>query len=330
VGSALRERLPAVLAAGTACALSAAPMLVSVAGLWVIGAGIAERGDFYDKLEVMWSVLDGSHFHRLMQVGGVFDRMYQTVAPHGWFGWASLLSVAVLSIDVVRSRDARTDGRAWLLATTVLLTLGMLAVPGAVRAHHSLNVLPFLHLSVAVVVISAWSGKGRGTGAKVALGVLVVLLVAGNLRVVAATHQLIDRSGGRGRWSDALDRFAAELDQVPLTTVVSLDWGFHEPLLFQTNRVQLLEPIWEIPRLLGWDRPWTHRGDESFVYLVHPKSYDLFHIGPELLRSTTRLDPKLYELRRHLDREGELAFVSIRFPQPHELTFTGTFRIRFR
>jgi len=47
----------------------------------------------------------------------------------------------------------------------------------------------------------------------------------------------------------ALDAFARRLDAGrPGTTLVALDWGFHEPVSFLTSRTVSLEPIWTIPR----------------------------------------------------------------------------------
>ena len=69
----LRERPgPAALAA-VALLAGALPMLVGAPDLLAAQAGIADRGDLAYRLQVLWSTLDGSHFYRLMQAGGVFE-----------------------------------------------------------------------------------------------------------------------------------------------------------------------------------------------------------------------------------------------------------------
>jgi hypothetical protein len=108
---------------------------------------------------------------------------------------------------------------------------------------------------------------------------------------------------------------------------VSLDWGFHEPLLFLTTKRGLLEPIWNIPRLLARGRPWAHAGNEHHVYLVHDAPYDLFGFGPALLE-TARENDRVAEIRTHRDRLGDPAFYSVRFRAPHELVYTGSFELR--
>ena len=161
-----------------------------------------------------------------------------------------------------------------------------------------------------------------------ALGVVAAILV-GNIAITARTYALIDRTGGRGRWSDALTHFAREIDADASNVVVSFDWGFHEPLLFLTARVRPLEPIWSVPAFLTRGRPFVHAGDERHVYLVHDQPYDLFYLGPKLLRAARSLGRERVEIRPHLDREGVPAFYSIRVTEPHRLIYTGEFQIHF-
>jgi hypothetical protein len=108
---------------------------------------------------------------------------------------------------------------------------------------------------------------------------------------------------------------------------VSLDWGFHEPLAFLTDRLPLDEPIWAIPRTLAAGRPWAYTGDAGTRYLVHAAPYDLFGLGPRLLAAARAEPPGTASIEPHADRLGEVAFYSIRILRPHRLVFTGRFRI---
>jgi hypothetical protein len=216
------------------------------------------------------------------------------------------------------------------LFTLLFLGPAMWLTPGAVRAHHMLNLMPFPHLLVASVLVAL----SRNPKTRIAGGLALVALLASDVRVTLATDQLIAATGGRGRFSDALHAFARELEDDPSATAVALDWGFHEPLTFLTRRARSLEPIWAIPAALRAGRPWVHTGEPGHVYLVHDAPYDLFQLGPKFLAAAravprTGAQPRV-EIERHDARDGSAAFYSVRFTEPHQLVYTGEFGIHFR
>ncbi len=325
----IRERPAAAGAALAAVVLGSLPMLLSIRALLVTSAGIAERGDLSYRGQVLWSTLDGSHFHRLMQVGGVFDRIFENDAPTSLLGLAVIAALVAGALMVLRARRLpalRNDGITFLVVTVSVLATAMWLLPGAVRAHHTLNLLPFAHLLVALVGIHL----ARSRGARIVAALLLALVVASEARVTWQTRQLIAETGGRGRWSNSLDAFAQELEADRSAVAVSLDWGFHSPLVFLTTKQGLLEPIWTIPRLLARGRPWVHRGDANHHYLVYDATYDLFQLGPKFLAAAQAVGPELAEIRAHRDREGGLAFYSVRFLGLHQLVYTGEFEVRFQ
>ena len=339
VREALRERrrLLAVLAA--ALAVGAAPMLLSAADLFATSASpvLGRRGDLVEKLRVLWSLLDGSHFHRLMQVGGRFDRMFEVEAPAGLFGVALLACAGLVAArGVVRWRSREPlEPLDFLLLAAALVTVGTLVLPGAVRAHHLLNALPFPHFLVAELGVRAWRSipPASRIGARAALALAGVALVGANAELVRSTYALVEATGGRGRWTDALREPAAELEADRSRRGVSLDWGFHEPLLFLTHRAKLVEPFWGIREAVRAAGAWRFPGSAGDVYFVHEREYDLFGFGPGFLaaaRAVGERRPDALEIRTHRDREGGVAFHSVRFARDHEITYERAFRIRLR
>ncbi|MBW2419506.1 MAG: hypothetical protein JRH19_13225, partial [Deltaproteobacteria bacterium] len=332
----LRESRRLLLAALAVFVLAASPMLLALTALLSTSSAMAERGSIDYRARVFWSVLDGSYFHRLMELGGRFEAIFEVPAPATLFGPAVIVSAAALGALALSRRPGRGAGTlAFLPILCVLLAGAMVGLPGAVRAHHMLNLHPFVHMLVAAAALALWqhawkSGRGR-VAARSGIAASLALLVLSNVSVVARTEALVNQSGGRGRWSDALSRFAAEIDQRPADapgTVVSLDWGFHEPLLFLTDRIQLVEPIWSIPHALRRGHPWAHEGDALTVYLVHDEPYDLFGLGPDFLSAVRTLPSDRVEIREHLDREGAVSFLSVRFLGPHRLVYSGRFSLR--
>jgi len=330
--SALGDRRPRTAAFAAGLVLAAAPMLLSAVQVLATSSQIADRGDVAEKARVLWSVLDGSHFHRLLQVGGLFERVFEVEAPATPFGIVVVACALWLAWDAVRrwrraGRGGLDPAGVFLLATSAILTAGMLAMPGAVRAHHQLNALPFLQLLVASVGVGALTRGGAARA--VAVGALAALLLC-NLLVIQRTQALMEATGGRGRFSHALDDFARSVDAEPDTSVVSLDWGFHEPLQLLTRRARLSEPIWEIPASLQRGVAWRHEADGRTLYLVHDAPYDLFGLGPDFLARARELPDEAVEIEAHRDREGEVAFYSVRITRPHLIVHGGRFQIRTR
>jgi hypothetical protein len=335
---AIQEKRSAVMAGSLALLLTSLPMVFSSLELLASAQAIQDRGDFFFRLDVLRNVLDGSQFHRVMRSGGVFERITNEQSLGSFLGILALAAAGLLILDLYQKfreqgAAARRDPRLFLLLTTGLLVLVMLILPGAVRAHHHLNILPLPQLIVACAVVYLWRNQTKPfwqtltrTGAVLILGVLVV----GNLRVIADTRLDIALSGGQGRFSAGLIDFAAELDAQPHARAVSLDWGFHEPLLFLTDRAEMIEPIWGIPRRLAAGKVWKLEGDQHTTYLIHGREYDLMGIGPSLLiaaRTHPELGPRI---RAHRDGRGEIAFYSIVIEQPHTLTFDGRFTLQAR
>jgi hypothetical protein len=294
----------------------------------------ADRGGWLFRAQILWQSLDGSQFYRLMQTGGLFGKTPDIEAPAGLLGWLVLPAAAILLVDIIRRRrpdaSALRDPRAFLLVFALLLTCAMLALPGAVRAHHQLNVLPLLHLIIACAALALGrSGTSRsGVVFRGAAGLGLAGLVAGNLLLIHHTSEFIRDTGGRGRWSHALNEFAAEVDRQPGGTVVSMDWGFHEPLLFLTRQTRLVESIWALPQAMAAGRPWVFEADANTVYLVHDAPYDLFGLGPKFLLAARLAENPAADITPHYDKAGDLAFYSVRVGGPHRLRYDGKFRIR--
>jgi hypothetical protein len=334
LGEALRSRrghaglLAVSLAAGAAPMWLSAPALLETTTSPVIG----RRGDLAEKLRVLGSLVDGSHFHRLIASGGRFDRLFDVDAPSGGLGLAfaaALVAAAVSTRSAVR-RGERPAAVSFLLLVSLLTLAGTLAVPGAVRAHHLLNALPFPHLFAAALGIELWRRAGAGATprtARVALGVLLAVLLAGQLRVAEATRALIERTGGRGRWSDAVREPARLLEEHPELRGVSLDWGLHEPLLFLTERARLVEPIWQLQQAARTGRRLRLSGSAGDLYLLHEPDYDLFGFGPRFLAAVRALGPGAAETRVYRDREGGVAFLGVRLTADHRIAFSRGFEI---
>jgi hypothetical protein len=316
--------------------LRAQPKLVALAALgFLIGAGpmtmmslrmfrftVANNapvnpGELAEKWHAFTAMYDGSYFYRLLDAGGLFDKM-QTLSPPVWtpLGLALIAALAVLAWQTARL-PAGSDGRAvriFLLIAFVLATLGVFMLPRAVRIYHAILAAPFAHLIIAVAGVSLWrrfsGAAGKRNWARGAIIFMFTALLAAQLLATGKTEKLISQTHGRGWWSEAQDQFAATVKHRADLTLVSLDWGFHESLLFLTDKPTLVEPFW---RLTGTD-PALLPQATNLVYLVHPPEYSLSPFGATFL-DFARRNPRA-KIAEWRDHEGKIVFYTIRFSAP--------------
>ena len=338
VRRAWQEKRGAVLAGTLGLILTSLPMLFASVELWNTSQVIQGRGDLDFRFDVLRHVLDGSQFHRVLITGGLFEQTPDASTPGGWLGPIGIAAAVILGWRLAsearkEGRTARNDPRLFLLLTAGFLITAMLALPGAVRAHHQLNVLPLVQLMVACAALDLWKRDSSPYFQRwVQVGVVLTLgaLMLGNGSVIVETRAEIADTGGRGRFSAGLTELATRLDAQTDARIVSLDWGFHEPLLFLTQKARMLEPIWGIPHQVSRKGVWQFEGDGRTTYLVHGPEYDLMGIGPSLLIAA-RTHPELgARIETHRDGSGSIAFYSVVIEEPHALQFDGRFTLNAR
>lgn len=319
--TALRERRAQAAALAGGLLLGALPMLLNLRG--VLGAmaefGAGDPRQWIQKPGAIVAMFDGSYFHRLMRVGGNFEHMWEAPAPFRTpYGIVFLLSAIVLAASALR---VRPDGSRDRLARFLLLACGSILaalwfVPNASFLHHWTLVYPFPHLAIALAALRLWqappeglvAAEGPRRTARAAAALAVVAVLAGHLYAIGRTERFLTESGGRGLWSDALHRFAAEIDGHPEITVVSLDWGFNEQLAVLTDGPRLLEPVWALQRgeTIRLDP------DPNTIYLLHPEPYTILPWARSRLLASGAIDPARDDIREYKDRTGDTAFLAIR------------------
>lgn len=316
-----------------AFACGAAPIILSMPQLIRATSQVAMRGPFTERLQVAWSTLDGTYFYRLWTTGGRYERLFEVPdVPLGLLGFAAVGSLLLLAAITWRAPRRLPSPRTLVFVALAggLTQLALLAMPGAQRVHHMMNVSPFPQILVASALVALSRLRPLGIpGRAVRAGATLAFaaLVASSAWMTARTLDLLEASGGRGYWSNALERFAEEVEHQPEATVVSLDWGFHPPLMLLTENPRLIEPFWHFRPGGRPDPGWHHRGDASHVYLVHRPPYDRFGAGLDFLAQVAGLPSGVAETRAYRDREGAVAFLAVRLNRPHRLWFRDRLRL---
>ena len=331
-GAALRDvwnRRRGELAAATALlCMGALPMLLNAGRVFGGMGQLTNRGDFAERVNTLLSTLDGSYPHRLMSVGGRYETMASVDGPITLLGVAAVVALVACGVEAARhDRTALSDGRGAIAVATAGIAVAMLALPGATRAHHMLNLAPFVHLLVAAQLVREADRRSVRRGAAAIAAIAGIAVLASGAASIASTRSLIERTGGRGWWRDAIAGLASDLDADDI--VVSLDWGFHLQLLFSTTQPRVIEPFWRIATDLEMVGAWSHLGSPSTLYLIHDRPYDRFGYGPRFLQAMDALGEDA-RTRVHRDREGEPAFYSVRIARPHRLLLDRRgFRVEF-
>lgn len=311
VFAVVRESKRQIAAGATIFLVATSPLIFCLSDVLGLAIGTStHEGDFAEKLNTTEAMYDGSYIHRLMDVGGRFDLMYrQPDAVWSPFGLIVIAAAVLLAIRTARTKGEMREQRlaTFALLALILLSVGALMLPGAVRMHHTTLVYPFPHLAVALAAVLLWQTPSANIWAKRGLRGLAVLLVGaalvGHVNSLLRTQQLIQATGGRGQWSNALETFCNDVKDEKQLSIVSLDWGFNEQLCFLTEDKDLNEPFWT--------------GRERFVkkgiYLAHPAQYAIVPEAPDMIEFA-RNHPELgFSVKPYNDRQGNVAFYAIRY-----------------
>jgi hypothetical protein len=309
--AAIRRHSSAAALACFGFALGGGPMLLKIPrmlALTISGPHPNAPGELTTKIKTMLSMYDGSHFYRLMNVGGVFERMYDGAGgPRAAIGIAVVIGCALFGVLAYRKQIVRARAVVFLIVAALMVTLGVFLLPDAVRIHHAVLVFPMPQLILAALAAMAWNISAP-------IRTIAILLVAivclSGLRSIVATQELIRQTGGRGRWSESLDKFCRENRDRSDLTIVSLDWGFNEQLMFLTDAPQLSEPFWEFNQTVPSLPP-----DPSYIYLAHAPKYSVLKYDAAYLNQLQQSGGNA-EITPHFDRQNAVAFYTIRF-RPH-------------
>jgi dolichyl-phosphate-mannose-protein mannosyltransferase len=297
--------------------IGAGPMLLKVPQILMLavsGPHPNTVGELSTKLHVMMSMLDGSYFHRLMSAGGLFEKMYElSAATRTGFGLALFIACSAFIALKMRRKQSDSKGRAitFLILTTLLITLGVILLPGAVRIHHAVLVFPLPQLIVGVAVAALWEKLPRSAilellkRALICAGILALLF--SQLRAISKTEQVIRETGGRGPWSESLNAFCREIRNRSDLTIASLDWGFNEQLMLLTDGPRLEEPFWNFNRTLP-----PLPADAHYIFLVHPPEYSVLKYDVVYLNAI-RSSGQNVDVRPYFDRQNQVAFYTIQF-----------------
>jgi hypothetical protein len=345
-----------LLAFALGALVGAAPLIASIdealAATRHLGeASLRRPEDWAEKFSALVATLDGSYFERLMRAGGSFERIDEAAVTALPFAPVALL-VALPYLVWTAQRDRREPNSeaavargplcgaalAFLASSALLAQLAIFLMPRAVRIHHVLGSAPLPGLALAAALALPFGANARnGTAARALAALAFGVIALANAVRIGEIQSVVGTSGGKGRWSSTLIRYAGELETDRASgrarSVVAFDWGLDLPLRYAHRALDASAPFWGL-----WSEPPASgiarfEGGPSEVYLVYPERYAVFPFGSALHDAVRALPPDSTEIREHRDGDGEVTFLSLRILAPHTLVYRtapGRFEVRLR
>jgi hypothetical protein len=250
--------------------------------------------------------VDGSYF------------WYNGIPFSNSFAVPTLLIACVvgLGIALIARRDLLRKFGALLGVLAVLTFMGAFTVSG-LWATHQFIMLPVPQIIVACAVVWLVQLLIR-TKNKIIIALVVALLLApqiyGDLWVNKMHHQVLNESGGNGRFSDAVYKLADYLDASHIQEPVALDWGIEKQVRVLTDdRVRPLEIFGFAPQA---DDAFRARAREALrdpkrVYLVLWDRFAVYNRRAEFTKLANEQGKQVREVFIAHDRGGVPVYVAL-------------------
>lgn len=205
-------------------------------------------GNLYLRVQMLTEVLSGGYLDHF--IAG--EMTYQTSSWHfsgSPLSWLTVLAFVYFATKTLMRLSARLRARrsiVFLLTMTTTLLFFTCFTPTLHRGHQLLILYPFPHILVALFLFEMllWQRILFRFSARMLERLLVGVIVVIGFAMTTPLldyHDLLQRTGGRGVWSEAIYQLVAEADAHPERTIVCMDWGFNANLLSLTkNSVRTL------------------------------------------------------------------------------------------
>jgi hypothetical protein len=278
--------------------------------------GVDNR-DFLNNLATSWSnfkvFIDGSYF------------WYNGVTYSNTLALPALLFALIIGAICAFGRAALRPFRlrwlAFVLALPVAVFMGSFTVSGQWATHffiisglpQTLVACAAVWLSDAIVSRAGFvHDRRRGPIATAVALLLIAAPVARDVWVNAQHHNTLSQTGGSGRFSDAVYRVAAHLDETRTQRPVALDWGIEKQIRVLTaDRVQPLEVFGYTPEP---DDAFRQRvrallEDPNRRYIVLWDRFAVYNRRPEFTRIANEMGKTVSETFIAHERSGLPVYV---------------------
>jgi len=230
--------------------------------------------------------------------GGIATK--RTMLPH-------LLLAGLIALPLlwrkIRQAPAWT-GRAlpFFLTLLGLQTVVLLLVPQVGGSHHYFSLVPATHLLAAALVWLFIDHAFTTENARRIGSILILLpLLLTSAIAVGDVELTLDRRGGAGNWSPAIDKLAARVAADPTARYQLLDWGMTTQLVALNGKFDYEEIFWSLALTPATSEAMDHLGaamrDPRNVFIAHDIAFTVFDQVP------WRVAEKMAELKLVVENE---------------------------
>ena len=205
--------------------------------------------------------------------GGSFDNSFYPVVF-----CVSVVGLACLLFFNDKAKTYKAKA-VFLLSMFALILFQSCFTVSGLGATHLLIMLPLPQLIIALFMETLYQVTTSKMLPSVLMAVVVVALITQDLTVDFRYHQALQRSGGLGRFSDAIYELAEYLEDNHITSPVAVDWGFKNNIQILTkgtvNPVEIFQynqnPDEEFSREVS-----KRLGNPNNLYLFHAEEFTSF------------------------------------------------------
>ena len=200
---------------------------------------------------------------------------FSAPAPLPLTGLALVASLAYTGAWLWRHRTGTAPTRLprlfLLLSVVAIVPLATFSVT-AIGGRHLFTLVPFVMVLMASALADGWHAASA-RWVRAASGIVAIALALNGLIANLALVRFFEQTGGRGVWSDALNRTAARLEaDFAGRPVIAMDWGFERSIALLTQGRTRMREMYEYTQA-----PSPRFADVSMVLLRDPANVYLFH-----------------------------------------------------
>ena len=228
----------------------------------------------------------------------------------------------------------------FLLSMVALILVQSCFTISGLGATHLLIVLPFPQLIIALFmetlyqVIAPKLGLLQPVGlfgrrlrpdlapcyASVAMAMAVLALITLDVRAAFRYHQALQRSGGLGRFSDAIYELAEYLEDHHLSSPLAVDWGFKNNIQILTkgkvNPVEIFQYSWN-PNEFS-EEVYKHLKDPNNRYLFYAEEFASFERYDAFQRIVRQANKAIKLEQVFYQRDGRPVYYLYRVTTPDQ------------
>ncbi len=252
------------------------------------------------KIYALFDTLRGFYpIHNFLGEGSITTK--RTLLPH-------LLLAGLIALPPLRRKIRETPawtGRMLPFFITLLgvQTILLLLVPQVGGSHHYFSLVPTTHV-LAAALVWLFIDHAFTTARARRIGTVLILLplLLTSAIAVGDVELTLDRRGGAGNWSPAIDQLAAQVAAEPTARYQFLDWGMTTQLVALNGKFDYEEIFWSLALAPATSEAMeqlsTAMLDARNVFVAHDVAHTIFDQVP------WRVAEKMAELKLVVENEA--------------------------